>query len=59
MHIDQDKRFDKRSVDQAIREGLMSQKEYQDYLANLPDVSDKVYDGQDRSAGEEDKTKKD
>jgi len=59
MHIDQNKKFDKRSIDQAIREGLISQKEYEDYLASLPDVSDKIDDGQDSPAGEEDKTKKD
>ena len=58
MHIDQNKKFDKRSIDQAIREGLISQKEYEDYLASLPDVSDKIDDGQD-TVEEEDKTKKD
>jgi hypothetical protein len=41
MHVDEKKRFDKRSVDQRIREGLISQKEYENYLKGLPDVSDK------------------
>lgn len=44
MHIDGKKKFDKRGVDRKIREGSISQRQYEDYLASLPDVSDKVYD---------------
>lgn len=56
MHIDENKKFDKRSIDRKIREGSLPRKEYKDYLAGLPDVSDKIYDpGQD--AQEEGKSK--
>jgi len=42
MHVDPEKKFDKRSIERKIREGLVSQKEYEDYLAGLPDLSGKV-----------------
>ena len=42
MHVDKKKRFDSRGIDQRIREGLISQKEYRDYLDGLPDLSDKA-----------------
>jgi hypothetical protein len=43
MHVDPEKKFDKRSVEGHIRDGFVSQKEYDDYLASLPDVSDKAH----------------
>lgn len=49
MHVDESKKFDKRSVERKIREGVISQKEYEDYLASLPDVADKVYNPQEES----------
>jgi hypothetical protein len=56
MHIDENKKFDKRSIDRKIREGSLPRKEYKDYLASLPDVSDKVYDPE-QDAEEEGKSK--
>lgn len=44
MHVDENKKFDKRTIARRIREGSISQKEYEKHLARLPDVSDKVYD---------------
>ena len=47
MHVDPEKKFDKRSIEGNIRDGFVSQEEYDDYLASLPDVSDKVYHPQE------------
>jgi len=44
MHVDEKKKFDKRTIDRKIREGSIPWKEYEDYLASLPDVSDKAYE---------------
>lgn len=43
MHIDEKKRYDKRTIEQNLKEGLISQEEYEAYLANLPDVLDKIF----------------
>ena len=43
MHVDPNKRYDKRSIERRIREGLISQNEYDKYLARLPDLSKKAY----------------
>lgn len=56
MHTDESKKFDKRSIDRKIREGSLPRKEYKDYLASLPDVSDKVYEPE-QDAQEEGKSK--
>jgi hypothetical protein len=58
MHVDPEKKFDRRSIERKIREGFMSQKEYDDYLANLPDVSDKVHDHNEKITGEKKRDKK-
>jgi hypothetical protein len=42
MHVDANKRYDKRTIEQRIREGLISQKDYDNYLARLPDLSKKT-----------------
>ncbi len=52
MHIDENKKFDKRTMDRKIREGLISQKEYEQYLASLPDVSGKICDKEDETHGD-------
>jgi hypothetical protein len=49
MHIDGNKKFDNRSIDQRIRDGSVSRREYQDYLANLPDAYGKAYDPKDQA----------
>jgi len=43
VHIDEKKRYDKRTIERSLREGLISLKEYERHLANLPDVSDKIF----------------
>ncbi len=43
MHIDENKKFDKRNIERNIKNGVITQKEYELYLSKLPDVSDKIY----------------
>lgn len=43
MHIDESKKFDKRNIERNLKEGVITQKDYELYLSKLPDVSDKIY----------------
>jgi hypothetical protein len=43
MHIDEGKRFDKRNVAQNIKNGIVTQKDYEIFLSKLPDSSEKVF----------------
>ena len=43
MHIDENKKFDKRNVERNIKGGIITQKDYEIYLSRLPDVSDEVF----------------
>lgn len=42
MHIDESKKFDKRTIERNLKEGIVSAKEWEQFLKKLPDVSDKV-----------------
>ncbi len=42
MHIDESKKFDKRTIERNLKEGTVSAKEWEQFLKKLPDVSDKV-----------------
>jgi len=42
MHIDEQKKFDKRNIERNIKNGMVSQKDYEIYLSKLLDVSDKI-----------------
>jgi hypothetical protein len=42
MHIDEDKKFDKRTIEKSLKEGIVSAKEWEQFLKKLPDASDKV-----------------
>ena len=44
MHIDENKRFDKRNVERNVKNGIITAKDYEIYLSKLPDVSDKLFD---------------
>ncbi len=44
MHVDEKKRYDKRTIDRNLRQGVVSRTEYEEHLARLPDVSNKVFD---------------
>ncbi len=43
MHIDLNKKFDIRNIERNLKEGIITQKDYEIYLSKLPDVSDKIY----------------
>jgi len=43
MHIDEEKKFDKRNIAKNVKNGIITQKDYQFYLSKLPDVSDKLF----------------
>jgi hypothetical protein len=42
MHIDENKKFDKRTIEKNLREGVVSAEEWKKFLRSLPDVSDNV-----------------
>lgn len=42
MHIDESKKFDKRTIERNLKEGIVSAEEWEQFLKGLPDVSDKV-----------------
>jgi len=41
MHIDENKKFDRRNIERNIKNGIISQKDYEIYLSKLPEISDK------------------
>ncbi len=42
MHIDESKKFDKRTIEKNLKEGIVSAEEWKNFLKKLPDVSDNV-----------------
>ena len=47
MHIDENKKFDKRNIEKNIKSRIMTQKDYEIYLSKLPDVSNKLFDSEE------------
>lgn len=43
MHVDENKKFDKRNIEKNIKNGFISWKDYENFLGGLPDVSEKIY----------------
>ena len=43
MHIDENKKFDKRNIEKNIKDGIVTGKDYEMFLSKLPDVTDKLY----------------
>jgi hypothetical protein len=43
MHIDEQKKFDKRNVARNIRNGIITQKDYETFLSRLPDSGGKLF----------------
>lgn len=43
MHVDESKKFDKRNIERNIKNGVITQKDYESYLSRLPDASDKIF----------------
>ena len=50
MHIDENKKFDKRNVERNIKNGILTQKDYEIYLSRLSDVSDEVFNPEESVA---------
>ena len=50
MHIDEGKRFDKRNIAKNIKNGIITQKDYEIFLSKLPDVSDKLFNPEENPA---------
>jgi len=49
MHIDEGKKFDKRNIERNIKNGIISQKDYEIYLSKLPDASEKLFNSEETS----------
>jgi len=49
MHIDENKKFDKRNIEKNLKDGIITQKDYEIYLSKLPDLSDKVFSPEDHA----------
>jgi hypothetical protein len=49
MHIDEDKKFDKRNVAGNIKSGVISQKDYETFVSRLPDVGNKLFNPEETS----------
>ena len=49
MHIDEDKKFDKRNVARNIKNGIITQKDYETFMSRLPDVSNKLFNPEETS----------
>jgi hypothetical protein len=49
MHIDEDKKFDKRNIMMNLKNGIISQKDYEILLSKLPDASDKLFNPEETS----------
>jgi len=47
MHIDENKKFDKRNIEKNIKSGIITKKDYEIHLSKLPDVGDKVFNPED------------
>jgi hypothetical protein len=43
MHTDEAKKFDKRNIERNIKNGVITQKDYEIYLSKLPDASNKLF----------------
>ena len=43
MHVDENKKFDKRNIERNIKNGVITQKDYEMHLSKLPDASDKTF----------------
>ena len=62
MHIDESKKFDRRTIEKNLKEGIISAEEWEKYLKGLPDVSDNadfvtLKEGQEHQTAEEQASK--
>jgi hypothetical protein len=54
MHVDENKKFDKRNIGRNIKDGIITKKDYEIYLSKLSDASDKLFDPEDYSVETDD-----
>lgn len=54
MHIDENKKFDKRNIDKNLKNGVITEKDYDAFLSKLPDVSDKLFSPEETTVDTED-----
>jgi hypothetical protein len=50
MHIDENKKFDKRNIVRNIKNGIITQKDYEIFLSKLPDASEKLFNPEESPA---------
>lgn len=43
MHVDENKKYDKRNVERNIKNGAVTPKDYENYLSRLPDACEKIF----------------
>ncbi len=53
MHIDENKKFDKRNIEKNIKDAIITEKDYEIFLSKLPDVSDKLFSPEEATANSE------
>lgn len=53
MHIDENKKFDKRNIEKNIKNGIITEKDFEMLLSKLPDVSDKSFSPEEVPADSE------
>ena len=53
MHIDDNKKFDKRNIEKNVKDGIITEKEYEMFLSKLPDLSDKLFSPEEPVADSE------
>ncbi len=54
MHIDENKKFDKRNVERNLKNGVITKKDYEICLSRLPDASDKIFNPEESFMESED-----
>ena len=53
MHIDENKKFDKRNIGKNIKNGIITQKDYEIYLSKLPEAGDKLFSPEETTVDSE------
>jgi len=53
MHIDENKKYDKRNIGENIKNGIITQKDYEIYLSKLPDTGDKLFSSEETTIDSE------
>ena len=54
MHTDEQKKFDIRNIERNVKNGIITQRDYEIYLSKLPDASVKIFNPEESSSGSKD-----